>query len=373
MAVTRREFLKMAGLLGGVLAAGTIGSSQGRGKITSLLNRSKAYRMICPFCSLGCTINVYFKKNKPVYVSGNPDDPRTGGSICSKALTAVDYIEKFAGAKDVKHRKPFSDSWETIGWEEAVRQIADRIKKTRDDSFVQFDGSVTVNRTDGIALAAGSSLTNEEAYLSAKMSRILGIPFASDESFARGDLSDSIMISQFGLPGSTNPYNDISYASSVLIIGANPARNASVMMKYIMNVRKNGGKVITVDPVKTETASSSDLYCRVKPGTDSVFLMGMINNAIINGRYDKEYISEYTDASFIISQDSAGLKVQSSKAKNEYERDARGNPKKDDELRHTRTVFQVLKESLQNILLILCLNLPVVLRRCFSKPLKLLP
>jgi formate dehydrogenase major subunit len=345
MAVTRREFLKLAGLAGAAVAAGTVGSMEGRNKIKSIVARAKEKTMVCPFCSLGCTINVYFRKGKPVYVSGNPEDPRTGGSICSKALVSVDYIEKLTGKKEVKYRKPFSSAWETIGWDDAVRMIAERIRKTRDESFVPFDGPVTVNRTDGIAVTVGSSLSNEEAYLVVKMSRILGIPYTASESYIRGELSDEMMSAQFGLPGSTNPFSDISYASSVLIVGANPARNASVMMKHIMNVKKNGGKIITVDPVKTETASVSDIHCRIRPGTDSVFLMGMVNNAIINGRYDKEYISEYTDASCIVSQEAVGAK-SSSKTKIEYERDARGNPKKDDELRHIRTVFQILKESL---------------------------
>src|SRR5215467_4524490 len=84
------------------------------------------------------------------------------------------------------YRAPGSDHWEDISWENAVERIAQKIRKTRDETWVATeklgDSEVPVNRTDAIAFMGGAQNTNEECYLFQKATRLLGIPFVEHQA-----------------------------------------------------------------------------------------------------------------------------------------------------------------------------------------------
>lgn len=101
----------------------------------------------------------------------------------------------------------------------------------------------------------------------------------------------------------TNHWIDYQHTDVALIIGANPAENHPIAFKWLMKAKDNGGKIIVVDPRYTKSASVSDLYAPLRPGTDIPFLLGMINYAIENNLYHREYVVNYTNASFLIHPD----------------------------------------------------------------------
>jgi formate dehydrogenase major subunit len=103
----------------------------------------------------------------------------------------------------------------------------------------------------------------------------------------------------------TNHWNDIANADVVMIAGANPASNHPVAFKHILEARRRGAKVITLDPRYTRSANRSDLYCRLRPGTDIAFVNGMIRHALKNGKYHEEYVRWATSASFLVKPDYA--------------------------------------------------------------------
>jgi formate dehydrogenase major subunit len=88
--------------------------------------------------------------------------------------------------KTPRYRAPGSDHWEEISWNDAVERIAQKIRKTRDETWIateEVDGKdVPVNRTDAIAFLGGAQNTNEECYLFQKASRILGIPYVEHQA-----------------------------------------------------------------------------------------------------------------------------------------------------------------------------------------------
>ena len=233
--------------------------------------------------------------------------------------------------------------------------IAERFAATRDATFVQDDSGVVVNRVESIAGIAGSSLTNEEAYLFNKLMRLAGVVNVGTESLVRSSGFASGMLASFGLPSQTNPWTDAVNADLVLMLGTNPARSVPVVMKHVEAVRAHGGKLIVVDPAVTETCSVSDLHCQIRPGTDTAFLLGLIRQAFVTGAIAHDYVVEYTDAACILRMDfdydvktsrfsgyDAAKKIYSASTW-EYERDERGNAKRDEELRNSRTVYQTLK------------------------------
>jgi formate dehydrogenase major subunit len=101
----------------------------------------------------------------------------------------------------------------------------------------------------------------------------------------------------------TNGWVDIKNTDMMLIMGGNPAENHPCGFKWVVEARKvRNAKLVVVDPRFQRTASQADLFCQIRAGTDVAFLGGLINYAIQNNRYAKEYVTNYTNASFIVKK-----------------------------------------------------------------------
>jgi len=152
----------------------------------------------------------------------------------------------------------------------------------------------------------------------------------------------------------TNHWIDIKNSDCVLIMGSNAAENHPIFFRWAIKAKESGGKIINVDPRYTRTSQLSDIYCRIRPGTDIAFLGGMINYILQNKLYHEYYVREYTNASYIINSqfktatDLDG--VFSGLEKGKYNREAwmyellpNGERKRDMTLQNPQCVFQVLK------------------------------
>jgi len=102
----------------------------------------------------------------------------------------------------------------------------------------------------------------------------------------------------------TNGWVDIKNADMMLIMGGNPAENHPCGFKWAIEAKRTrNAKMIVVDPRFTRTASVADMYCQLRVGGDIAFLGGLINYAIANNRYAKDYLLNYTNAGFIVRDD----------------------------------------------------------------------
>ena len=86
-------------------------------------------------------------------------------------------------------------------------------------------------------------------------------------------------------------------------MGSNAAENHPISFKWVTEAMKGGAKLISVDPRFTRTSSKADFYTYLRSGTDIAFLGGMIKYIIENNKYFKEYVAEYTNASFIVGSE----------------------------------------------------------------------
>lgn len=100
------------------------------------------------------------------------------------------------------------------------------------------------------------------------------------------------MANTLGYGGMTNHLGDMQNSKAILIMGANPAVNHPVGMQHILKGKENGAKIIVIDPRYTKTAAHSDIYCRIRTGTDIPFLYGLIRYIVKNDLHDKDYLSE---------------------------------------------------------------------------------
>lgn len=155
----------------------------------------------------------------------------------------------------------------------------------------------------------------------------------------------------------TNHWVDIKNADVILVMGANPAENHPISMKWVMRARDKGAKLIVVDPRFTRTAAKADLYAPMRSGTDIAFLGGMIKYILDNNLYFKDYVVNYTNASFLVNPDFKGAAQLNGlfsgydEKTRKYDKktwslqmDEKGMPKKDPTLKDPNCVFQLMKK-----------------------------
>ncbi len=157
----------------------------------------------------------------------------------------------------------------------------------------------------------------------------------------------------------TNHWVDLKNADVILVMGANPAENHPISMKWIQRAREQrGAKLIVVDPRFTRTAAKADLYAPMRSGTDIAFLGGMIKFILDNNMYFREYIVNYTNAPFLVNPDFktctdldglfSGYDPKTRKYDKKtwaFQPGANGVPKQDRSLKDPHCVFQLLKRQ----------------------------
>ena len=131
---------------------------------------AKVVKSVCPYCAVGCGLNVYVKDGKVIDIEGNPDSPINHGKLCPKGAATFQYTINSSRLTQVLYRAPYSDHWEKKSLDWAMEQIAQRLKQARDETFVERlpDGR-EVNHTLGIASLGGATLDVEENYLMKKL------------------------------------------------------------------------------------------------------------------------------------------------------------------------------------------------------------
>lgn len=141
------------------------------------IREAKAVHSVCPYCAVGCSLNVYVKDGRVIDIEGDPNSPINHGTLCPKGAATFQYTVNPNRLTQVLYRAPYSDHWEVKSLDWAMEQIAQRIKKTREETFEERlpDGR-EINRTLGIATLGGATLDVEENYLMKKLfSGALGI------------------------------------------------------------------------------------------------------------------------------------------------------------------------------------------------------
>ncbi len=125
---------------------------------------------ICPFCAVGCSQLIYAKDGKPLHIEGDPRSPVNQGTLCPKGAGTLGMLLSPQRINQVLYRAPHSDRWESRSLEWAMERIAHRVKKTRDDTFVEaLPGGRAVNHTLAIGSLGGATMDNEENYLIKKL------------------------------------------------------------------------------------------------------------------------------------------------------------------------------------------------------------
>src|SRR5262245_3799825 len=181
--MTRREFVRL-GTFGPAASGVALGfdfSGATAMQQQLRLAGTKVSHSLCPYCAVGCSIVAYTKEDargRPqlVQLEGDPDSPVNEGRLCPKGATAMQLAVSARRVQRPLRRAPGSDHWEEISWDALLDGLAQRLKDSRDATFVTQDGNGnTVNRCEGIAFAGGAAFSSEEGYFATKLMRGLGL------------------------------------------------------------------------------------------------------------------------------------------------------------------------------------------------------
>ena len=135
----------------------------------------RVVQSICPYCAVGCGQKVYVKDDKVVQIEGDPDSPISRGRLCPKGAASENLVNSPIRETKVKYRRPHGTEWEELSLEQATDMIADRVIKTRADTWEAENAEgKPLNRTRGFAFLGGATLDTEENYLLKKSFTAIG-------------------------------------------------------------------------------------------------------------------------------------------------------------------------------------------------------
>jgi formate dehydrogenase major subunit len=182
MEISRRDVLRLsvaggAGTaLGGLIASGVNLAPVVAQAQQLRIKDAKVTPSVCPFCSVGCATLIHTVNGHIVNIEGDPRSPHNEGTLCPKGAAIFQLHVNPNRPIQVLHRAPGSAEWEVWGLDRALDRVAELVKKTRDETFVEkLQNGKVINSTTGIFHLGGATLDIEFNHIQQKLMRGLGI------------------------------------------------------------------------------------------------------------------------------------------------------------------------------------------------------
>ncbi|MEU6989386.1 molybdopterin oxidoreductase family protein [Streptomyces sp. NPDC046465] len=211
--------------------------------------------------------------------------PVNRGALCGKGRTAPAVLSSRVRLTEPLVRSRATGTLTPATWEEALDRIAEELSRTRKE-----------HGADACGVFGGGGLTNEKAYALGKFARV-ALGTSQIDYNGRFCMSSAAAAGQraFGLDrGLPFPLEDIPRTGCVILVGSNLAETMPPALRYLTELRANGGTLIVIDPRRTRTAEQADLHLAPRPGTDLALALGLLHLVVAEGRTDDAYIEERT-------------------------------------------------------------------------------
>ncbi len=289
MNLTRRKFLQTASIavasvpLSKVAAKAASASGVVKAPLVapgSFKNTQTVVGGVCEMCFWRCQLVGKIRDGRLVKIEGNPKSIDNGVSICARGNAGIKLLYdpdrlKYPLKNVGKRGAP---TWQRISWDEALNTCAAKLKATAEKY-----GS------KGIAMFPhGSTATYPMGFFEG----VVGTPNVSEASFfqCRG-IRDTAYMATIGQPPAENV--DMANAKVIFLLGCHFGENIHVShVKNYLKGLQNGAKLIVVDPRYSASAAKSDIWLPIRPGTDTAFLLAIMNYLIENKLYDEDYVED---------------------------------------------------------------------------------
>jgi formate dehydrogenase major subunit len=263
----------------------------------------RVVKSICPYCAVGCGQDLYVRDGRVVQIEGDADSPISRGRLCPKGAATLQLTTGDQRRQTALYRPPRATDWQVIDLQVAMEMLADRVVRTREDTFTWEEDGKRVRRTMGIASLGGAALDNEENYLIKKLWTALGVVQVENQARVCHSSTVAGLGTSFGRGGSTMFMQDLQNSDCIVIQGSNFAEAHPVGFQWVMEAKARGATVIHVDPRFTRTSAVADIHVPIRAGTDIAFLGGIINHVLTNGLEFREWVLTHTNASTLVTEE----------------------------------------------------------------------
>lgn len=295
--ISRRGFLKTGAVLaGGTWLGTTLGCTPSEGESTDNTDEveEKVFNGCCrPNCFNLCKINVHVREGKIVKTAPSPYE---GGEqynrICLRGLSHVTRVydpERIQyPLKRVGERG--AGEWERISWDEAIDEIAGKFKQFQTEYGSSAVAYYTLSGNHGqLTSVGGSRFFNE---------------IQATSLSCNGDMGNTVGLNRvlgFGGLWCGNETSDMMNAKNVFV-WANNISDAQIHdWHFVMDAVEAGANLIVVDPTFTHTASKASKFVPLRPASDVALIMGMMNVIVEEDLIDRDFMSAYTCAPFLVN------------------------------------------------------------------------
>jgi anaerobic selenocysteine-containing dehydrogenase len=248
----------------------------------------------CYMCACRCGIRVHLRDGEVRYIEGNPDHPLNKGVICAKGGSGI--MKQYSPARLTKplRRKPGTErganEFEEISWDETFDILEKRLshlRATDPKKFALFTGRDQMQALTGL------------------FARQFGTPnYAAHGGFCSVNMAAGMIYTiggsfwEFGGP-------DLERAKVFYMIGTAEDHHSNPMKSALGDFKRNGGRFVAINPVRSGYAAIADEWIPIKPGTDGALILAIIREIIALGLYDRDFLARYTNSGQLVNQDEA--------------------------------------------------------------------
>ncbi len=243
----------------------------------------------CYMCACRCGIKVTVKDGEVRYIQGNPDHPLNKGVLCAKGASGI--MKQYSPARLTKPlmRKPGTErgagEFEEVSWDKAFEVMEERLGKIRAEDPKKF------------ALFTGR---DQMQALTGMFAKQFGTPnYAAHGGFCSVNMAAGMIYTiggsfwEFGGP-------DLERSKLFFMIGTAEDHHSNPMKIELSKFKRNGGRFIAINPVRTGYAAIADEWVPIKPGTDGALILAIIHELIRLGLYDRDFLVQYTNAAELV-------------------------------------------------------------------------
>ncbi|VAW54609.1 Anaerobic dimethyl sulfoxide reductase chain A, molybdopterin-binding domain [hydrothermal vent metagenome] len=261
-------------------------------KATDENSRIETKNTTCYMCACRCGIRVTLRDGEVRYIQGNPEHPLNKGVICAKGASGI--MKQYSPARLTKPlmRKPGSNrgdnDFEEISWEKAFDIMEERlahIRATDPKKFALFTGRDQMQALTGL------------------FSKQFGTPnYAAHGGLCSVNMAAGMIYTiggsfwEFGGP-------DLERSKLFIMIGTAEDHHSNPMKIALAEFKRNGGKFIAINPVRSGYAGIADEWVPIKPGTDGALFLSIINEIIKQGLFDRDFLINYTNSAELVNMD----------------------------------------------------------------------
>ncbi|QSZ42325.1 molybdopterin-dependent oxidoreductase [Sulfurimonas aquatica] len=231
-------------------------------------------RSVCGYCGVGCGLEYSAES-----LIGNITYPTNEGSVCSKGASELISIQTSTRLLRPHYRKSIKEEYRIESWEKSIEIIAQKINEAPKKK---------------VGFYLSGQLLTEDYYVANKLAKGF-IGTNNVDTNSRTCMSSSVVAYKKSLGADYVPVrmNDIFKSDLLILVGANTDEAHVVFHNQIKKAKKEGLKVVVIDPRYTDTAKSADVYLPIKAGSD-IDLFNLISKRLIDEElYDKEFVKNH--------------------------------------------------------------------------------